>query len=57
MDAVIIAVSHDNFKHLSENDIQPIYKNVPYENRVLIDIKSILDKKLYVKKGYNYFRL
>lgn len=57
MDAVIIAVSHDEFKKLSEEDIQSFYKNVPNQNRVLIDIKSILNKNLYEKKGYNYFRL
>ena len=57
MDAVIIAVSHDDFKQLSEDDIQSLYKNVPNENKVLIDVKSILDKNLYERIGYNYFRL
>ena len=57
MDAVIIAVSHDEFKLLDENQINKFFKNVPNDNRVLIDIKSVLDKKLYENLRYNYFRL
>jgi UDP-N-acetyl-D-galactosamine dehydrogenase len=57
MDAVIIAVSHDEFKLLNEDQINKFFKNVPNNNRVLIDIKSILDKKLYENLRYNYFRL
>jgi UDP-N-acetyl-D-glucosamine/UDP-N-acetyl-D-galactosamine dehydrogenase len=57
MDAVIIAVSHDEFKLLDENQINKFFKNVPNDNRVLIDIKSVLDKKLYENLKYNYFRL
>lgn len=57
MDAVIIAVSHEEFKKLSQNDIDGFFKSVPNTNKVLIDIKSILDRKLYELKAYNYFRL
>lgn len=57
MDAVIIAVSHDEFKNLSQSDIDGFFKNVPNTNKVLIDIKSVLDRKLYESKAYNYFRL
>ena len=57
MDCVIIAVSHDEFKTLNKADIDNLFKNVPYDNRVLIDIKGILDRKEYQELGYNYFRL
>jgi len=57
MDAIIIAVSHDEFRNLSFDQINAFYKNVSYNNRVLIDIKSILDKEIYEKCKYNYFRL
>ncbi len=57
MDALIFAVSHDDFKRLSKNDIQSFYKKVPNDNKVLIDIKSILDKDYFESIGYNYFRL
>lgn len=57
MDAVIIAVNHDEFKQLTLEQINQLYKNVPNENRVLIDVKSILDRKQFIELGYNYFRL
>jgi UDP-N-acetyl-D-galactosamine dehydrogenase len=57
MDAVIIAVSHDEFKSLSIDMIQSFYKNVPNTNKVLVDIKGILNKKEIESFGFNYFRL
>ena len=48
---------HDEFKTLNKADIDNMFKNVPYDNRVLIDIKGILDRKEYQELGYNYFRL
>lgn len=57
MDAVIIAVSHEEFKQLDEKDLNNLFKNVPNENKVLIDVKSILNSEYYIEKGYNYFSL
>lgn len=57
MDAIVLAVGHNEFKNLSIDDIDNMYKNVPFKNRVLIDVKSILDKEKYASLGYNYFRL
>ncbi|HHX00141.1 MAG TPA: nucleotide sugar dehydrogenase [Acholeplasmataceae bacterium] len=57
MDAVIIAVSHEEFKNLNKDDLDKLYKNVPYENRVLLDIKGILNREEYEDLGYRYFRL
>ena len=57
MDAVIIAVNHDEFKSLTLEQINKFYKNVPNEKRVLIDVKSILNRKDVEELGYNYFRL
>lgn len=57
MDAVIIAVSHDEFKYFSESQINGFYNKRSYCNKVLVDIKSILDRKIFEDLGYNYFRL
>lgn len=57
MDAIIIAVSHDEFRKLSQNEIDSFFKNVPNTNKVLIDIKSVLDRNFYEERAYNYFRL
>ena len=40
--AVIIAVAHDQFKSLKEND----WENILNENSVIIDIKNILPKEI-----------
>lgn len=55
MDALILAVSHNEFINLSEADIAAMYKDD--KRKVLVDIKGILDKKLYEEKGYSYWRL
>jgi UDP-N-acetyl-D-galactosamine dehydrogenase len=34
-----------------------MFKEEPYEGKVLIDIKGILDRKEYETAGYRYWRL
>jgi len=58
LDAVVIAVAHNEFKTLKPEDIDKLYKaSSKNDNRVLIDVKGLLDRKEYEKLGYNYFRL
>lgn len=57
MDAVIVAVGHDEFLNLNREDIANLYKDVPNNNRVLIDIKGILNKKDYTDAAYKYWSL
>jgi len=57
LDAVIIAVSHDEFKTLDEKSLDKLFKNVPNSNRVIIDVKVILNRDKFNLLGYNYFRL
>lgn len=57
MDAVIIAVSHEQFTTLTTEDIDAFYSS-DAEKKVLIDIKGILDRKIYDnKEDYIYWRL
>ncbi len=56
-DCVIMAVAHDEFKNMSLEDLDKLYKDVPNDEKVLIDVKSILDKKTVDAKGYKYWRL
>lgn len=55
MDAVIIAVAHDEFMKLTKEDIKGFFAK---ENKVkvLADIKGILDRKEY-EKEFSYWRL
>ena len=40
-DCVIVAVAHDEFKRLTLDDLKKLYKNMPDEEKVLIDVKGI----------------
>lgn len=57
MDAVIIAVGHSDFLNITQDDLEKLYKNTPNNNRVLLDIKGVLDRKQYELAGYRYWRL
>jgi len=53
-DCVIVAVAHESFKNL---DLLSLFKNVSNDKKVLIDVKSVLDKEKYQKLGINFWRL
>ena len=54
MDAVVIAVAHDCFADFEEKKIASFFGE---GEKVLVDIKGILDRSEYEKAGYNYWRL
>jgi len=57
-DAVIFAVGHDEFKSLSIEEIDNLFKeNLENNKKIIIDIKSVLDNKLLSNVNYNYWRL
>ena len=55
MDAVILAVAHDEFKIINEQMIQSFYER--HGSKVLLDIKGLLDRNTYTNAGYYYWRL
>lgn len=56
MDAVIIAVAHKQFLELDKETIDGFY--LPeHKQKVLMDIKGILDRKTYLTQDYLYWRL
>lgn len=54
MDAVILAVAHDEFAHLTMADMDMFFGE---GTKVLADIKGVLNRKEYEAAGYNYWRL
>ncbi|MBE7055977.1 MAG: nucleotide sugar dehydrogenase [Ruminococcaceae bacterium] len=54
MDAVVLAVAHNEFTNFKVEDIDKMFGE---NKKVLVDIKGILDRKLYESSGYNYWRL
>lgn len=57
MDAVIVAVGHDQFMNLEQNDFNRMFKQARNGNKVLLDIKGVLNRKEYEAAGYRYWRL
>lgn len=54
-DCVIIAVGHESFKHLN---IKEIFKqNTENSKKIIIDVKSLLDKNEYLGECYRLWRL
>lgn len=56
-DCVVFAVSHDEFKSMGLEQIDGLFGNIDNSEKVIIDVKSILDKNLIEAKGYSYWRL
>lgn len=57
IDALIVAVSHNQFLNLSNSDIDLMFKNTTNGNKVILDIKGIFDRMEYERMGYKYWRL
>ena len=54
MDAVVLAVAHDTFRELSMADIGAFFNK---GQKVLLDLKGMLDRDAYEQAGYLYWRL
>ncbi len=54
MDAVVLAVAHENFSHFTMNEMDKFFGE---GRKVLLDIKGLLDRKAYENAGYLYWRL
>jgi UDP-N-acetyl-D-glucosamine/UDP-N-acetyl-D-galactosamine dehydrogenase len=56
-DCLVFAVAHDEFKNMSLEQIDGLFGDFDNSEKVIIDVKSILDKEEINKKGYSYWRL
>lgn len=54
MDAVILAVAHNEFSEFTMDDMDKFYGE---GTKVLLDLKGLLDRKAYKAAGYSYWRL
>ena len=54
MDAIIFAVSHEQFSSFTIDDLDGLYKK---GKKVLLDVKGVFDRKDYEQAGYIYWRL
>ena len=56
-DCVVFAVAHNNFKTITREQLDRIFKNAEGEQKVVIDIKSILNREDYQSDEYRFWRL
>ena len=56
-DCVIVAVAHNEFRALSINEIKKLYKNVPDNEKVLIDVKGLYCVNDLNASGLQWWRL
>ena len=57
VDCVVIAVAHDEFKNMTLEQIDRLFGKTDNSEKVIIDVKSILDRTEVEKRGYVYWRL
>ena len=55
MDAIILAVAHEEFKALTMEQLDGLY--AAGAKKVLVDVKGLLNRKAYEEAGYEYWRL
>jgi UDP-N-acetyl-D-galactosamine dehydrogenase len=56
-DCIVLAVAHDEFKAMGIEEIDGLFAYMDNSEKVIIDVKSILDKAEIDKRGYSYWRL
>lgn len=55
LDAILVAVSHDDYCNFTPEALKAYYKTDA--KPILSDVRSILDQKAFKDAGYNYWRL
>ena len=57
LDCLIIAVAHQEFKALSNEDLAKMFKDVPNDKKIIVDVKGVRQKDELLALGYKYWRL
>ena len=57
IDAIVMAVPHQEFKKFDMNEMSSYYKKGIDKSKILIDIKSVFNKQEAFKKGFIYWNL
>lgn len=56
-DCIIFAVAHKEFVELTPDKIESLYRELPQQEKVIIDVKSIYDKQEMENLGFSYWSL
>lgn len=56
-DCLVLTVAHDIFKQMSWDRIESLYGKFENKDKILIDVKGIMERNELEEKGYSYWRL
>jgi UDP-N-acetyl-D-galactosamine dehydrogenase len=56
-DCVVFAVAHDVFRQMAPDTLDQMFLPGDNAKKVIVDVKSILDKQLVTRLGYRYWNL
>jgi UDP-N-acetyl-D-galactosamine dehydrogenase len=56
-DCIVLSVAHKEYRERNLKDWDRYFKSGDNRNKVIIDVKSILDRKEVLAEGYCYWRL
>lgn len=57
LDCLILAVAHNEFRQMSVEQYLKLFRDMPNEEKVLVDVKGILDRRGLHKAGIRFWRL
>ena len=57
LDCLILAVAHGEFRKMAVADYLKLFRDMPNEEKVLVDVKGILDRKILAETGVRSWRL
>lgn len=56
-DCIVFAVPHEEYKNMEISDLNKLFKQTRNKEKIIIDVKSILDIEKIKTEGYSYWRL
>ncbi len=56
-DCIVLAVAHTEFREMGLDKLESLYAEGSNREKILIDVKSIFNKKKVEEAGYRYWRL
>ncbi len=57
VDTLVITVAHEEFKQIDIKKFEGMFKSTNNENKVLVDVKGILNREYFESSNYKYWRL
>ena len=57
IDCLVMAVAHDKYKNMDIKEIEKLFKSCENQENIIIDVKSIFNKKQFEDLGYKYWNL